>query len=93
MTPRYRIAYTGVARQSVRHLPPIVKPAIKAMIERLAEQPQLGKTLREELAGYWSLRFQRWRVIYVIQEEERTVEIHLVEKRTSVYETLKSLSH
>lgn len=90
---RYRITYTERARTSVRHLPPLVKFAIKALIEKLAEDPYIGKPLKAELAGYWSHRFQRWRVIYIIEEEKQTIEIQLVEKRESVYEILKELSH
>lgn len=88
---RHRISYTETARNSIRHLPPSVKPMIRAMIENLAAYPYTGKQLQHELVGYWSCRFQRWRVIYTIEEDERRIIVHLVEKRISVYETLKGL--
>lgn len=90
---RYSIAYTERARTSIRHLPPLVKPAIKRLIEKLAEDPFAGKPLKAELTGFWSYRHQRWRVLYIVQKERRAIEILLVEKRESVYEILKELSH
>lgn len=90
---RYRITYTETAKDCIRHLPPLIKPVIKLLIEKLAEDPQEGKPLREELSGYWSRRFQRWRVIYIINKKSRAIEIQLIEKRVSVYETLKDISH
>lgn len=90
---RYRITYTETAKNRIRHLPPLIKPSIKALIEKLAENPQMGKPLRYELAGYWSCRFQRWRLIYMIGERARAIEIHLIEKRVSVYESMKDLAH
>lgn len=93
MNPRYKITYTATAKDCIRHLPPLIKQAIKAMIEKLAENPSLGKQLRAELAGYWSCRFQRWRIIYIPDERSHLIQIQLIEKRVSVYETLKSAAH
>ncbi|MBI4367099.1 MAG: type II toxin-antitoxin system RelE/ParE family toxin [Deltaproteobacteria bacterium] len=70
-----------------------MKSPIKLLIEKLADNPLLGKPLRSELAGYYSARFQRWRIIYVIDKPRHAVVIHLIEHRVSVYETLKTLSH
>lgn len=93
MTGRYKISYTETTKNCIRRLPPLIKPTIKAMIEKLAEDPKAGKQLRAELAGYWSCRFQRWRIIYILNEKARSMEVQLVEKRVSVYETLKSVAH
>lgn len=93
MIRRYKITYTETARNCIKHLPPIIKQAIKVMIERLSEDPYIGKQLRAELAGYWTCRFQRWRIIYILDEKSRSIEVQLIEKRVSVYETLKTLSH
>lgn len=88
----YHVLYTERAWECIRHLPPLVKPAIRLLIEHLAEEPTNGKPLRAELAGYWSARFQRWRVIYMVEEDTRRLVIHLIERRKSVYESLKSLA-
>jgi len=38
------------------------------------------------LSGYFSLRINRYRVIYRIQESDGAVEIHFVGRRRDVYE-------
>ncbi len=46
-------------------------------IEKLKDHPDIyGKPLRWPLAGKWELRFERrWRIIYVINEEKKAVQI------------------
>ena len=87
----HAIFYTDVAVSSIRHLPPLTKPMIKKLIEKLADNPWKGKPLRAELQGYYSARFQRWRVIYTISNEPISIIIHLIEKRVSVYDSLRNL--
>lgn len=90
MTP-YRVLYTATARDRLRELPPLVKPAIKKLIENLASKPYSGKPLQSDLVGYFSARVQRWRIIYTVEREERRIIIHLIERRVSVYESLKAM--
>ena len=87
----YRVLYTATARDRLRELPALVKPAIKKLIENVASKPYSGKLLRSDLAGYDSARVQRWRIIYSVEREEQRVVIHLIEKRVSVYESLKGM--
>ena len=49
-------------------------------IEKLKEYPDIyGKPLRWPLAGKWELRFEkRWRIIYVIIEKEKLVQIEAI---------------
>ncbi|MBI2173345.1 MAG: type II toxin-antitoxin system RelE/ParE family toxin [Candidatus Aenigmarchaeota archaeon] len=46
-------------------------------LEKLKEYPYVyGKPLRKPLAGRWEIRFEkRWRVVYVINEKDKQVEI------------------
>lgn len=85
-----RTMFTPTGSDSFRRLPPLVKAAVKSLIESLATDPQQGKPLREEFCGYYSARYQRWRIIYSLHDRQRLV-IHLIERRVSVYETLKTL--
>lgn len=87
-----RVVYTTTAQESIRHLPPLAKPAIKLLIEQLRASPELGKPLHSELAGYRSARFQRWRVIYTLDRSAKQLVVHLVERRVSVYDTLRKLT-
>jgi mRNA-degrading endonuclease RelE of RelBE toxin-antitoxin system len=52
----------------------------------LREEPFKGKRLERELSGYRSLRAQRFRIIYMLNEAEKIIEIHYVGHRKDVYE-------
>ena len=47
--------------------------------------PYLGKPLRGELSGKWSLRMGDYRVIYTINEDERTVMLYHIKHRKTAY--------
>ena len=88
MTPA-RVRYTPVAAESIRHLHPIVKQAVREAIRSLASDPLRGHPLTLELAGFRSLRVSRYRVIYRIRD--RLLEIHLVGPRRDIYEVFRQL--
>jgi mRNA interferase RelE/StbE len=50
-----------------------------------------GHVLVLELAGFRSLRASRYRVVYRLREEDRTVEVHLVGPRKDIYEVFREL--
>jgi mRNA-degrading endonuclease RelE of RelBE toxin-antitoxin system len=86
VTRPYRLAYAAVCRSQILRLPPPLKPLVKRAIECLAQEPHTGKRLERELAGYFSLRAKRYRIIYRIDEDARAVEIHYVGHRRDIYE-------
>jgi mRNA interferase RelE/StbE len=88
MTP-HQIRYTPAAAESIRHLHPPIKQAIRQAIRELAADPLRGHPLALELAGFRSLRVSRYRVIYRVQD--RLVEIYLVGPRKDIYETFRQL--
>lgn len=48
----------------IRGLHPQIKRKLRGALEAVAADPGCGNPLREELAGLWSLRVGRFRVIY-----------------------------
>jgi mRNA interferase RelE/StbE len=88
MTP-YRVRYTPTAAQSIRHLHPSIKQAIREAIRSLSSDPFQGRPLTFELTGFRSLRISRYRVIYRTQEADRAVEIHLAGARKDIYEVFR----
>jgi len=88
MTP-FRIRFTPVAAESIRHLHPSVKGAVREGIRGLAADPFGGHPLTFELTGFRSLRVSRYRVIYRVHEAGRAVEIHLVGPRKDIYEVFR----
>lgn len=87
---RFRIFFETGAEHLFRQLPPAVKPLLKQAIEGLAEDPYRGKQLHDELYGYYSLRYQRWRIIYTLDEPRKRIIIHLIDRRVTVYEALRA---
>lgn len=68
----------------VSGLPPVIKKKVRAGLEAILTNPQEGKPLREELAGLWTLRVGRFRIVYRIQDS--LLEIVAVGPRESVYQ-------
>ena len=85
----HQVRYTAAAAESIRHLPPPIKRALRQAIRELAADPLRGHPLALELAGFRSLRVSRYRVIYRIQD--RAIETHLVGPRRDIYEVLRRL--
>lgn len=53
--------------------------------ESLASNPYLGKPLRGELKGYYSLRVGNYRIIYTVEEKSRTVVLRAAGHRRGIY--------
>jgi mRNA-degrading endonuclease RelE of RelBE toxin-antitoxin system len=85
----FRILYSETSRNQIRALNPELKPIVKRSIEKLEEDPFLGKAVERDLSGYRSLRTRRFRVLYKLDDESRTVQIHYVGPRKDVYELFK----
>jgi len=62
-----------------------IKRRLDSVLRRLKTDPYLGKALRGELSGKWSLRIGDYRVIYTINEDERTVMLYHVKHRKTAY--------
>ncbi len=85
----FRILYSETSRNQIKSLHPELKPIIKRSIERLSEDPLLGKALEKDLSGFRSLRTRRFRILYKVDDETRAVLIYYVGLRKDVYELFK----
>jgi mRNA interferase RelE/StbE len=72
----------------VRHLSPDVKRGVREAIRSLLAKPELGELLSGELAGFRRVRVRRYRIVYEVRRSGRTVRIHAVGHRRTVYEEL-----
>ncbi|MBW1699332.1 MAG: type II toxin-antitoxin system RelE/ParE family toxin [Deltaproteobacteria bacterium] len=82
-TPRFRIPEDIVSL--IRNSHPELKRKIRAALEHILENPESGKTLKEELKGLRSYRVGRFRIIYRISPKN-TVEIVTIGPRRIIYE-------
>ena len=86
MAAKFKLIYSATSRQQIKKLHPHLKPIVKAKIEQVNADPDIGKLLEKELSGYLSFRAKRYRIIYKVIEDTRTIEIHYIGHRKDIYE-------
>ena len=84
----YKLAYTEEAKSKIDRFDAVVKRQLKAAIERIAQNPDIGKKLTHELSGFWSYRSGDYRLVYQIFHKEVFVLVVTMGHRKKVYEEL-----
>lgn len=87
----FQIIYSPLSHDILSHLAPTLKRPLRQLIENLAIEPYLGKPLKDEFEGLYSLRFKRYRVIYRVNENIKKIEIVFSGPRADVYQELTRL--
>lgn len=82
----YRLLYLPGAEKDIQSLPQSVIGRVRRGLERLAENPRLGKPLHGELAPFWSYRVSDYRVVYEIRDQDLTVLVVMLVHRREIYE-------
>ncbi len=82
----YRLLYLPGAEKDLQALPGGVAARVRRGLERLAENPRLGKPLHGELVPFWSYRVGDYQVVYEIRGEELIVLVVLLGHRREIYE-------
>jgi mRNA interferase RelE/StbE len=83
----YTVGRTSPARRALLKLPEkAAAAAVEFIYGSLADNPyRVGKPLRNELEGLHSGRRGDYRVIYRINDDQRTIEIMALEHRSDAY--------
>ena len=81
------LAVAGPARRAIDRLPEKVALAVlDYLVGPLLENPQwVGKPLRGDLAGLQSARVGAYRIVYEIDEANRTVRVIYIDHRADIY--------
>jgi mRNA interferase RelE/StbE len=87
----WRLRFTPEASRLISSLHPEIKKHIKNDLDENHENPHVGKDLQEELSGFKSLRSKRYRIIYDIDENRKTIRVYYVGRRRDVYEQFRRL--
>lgn len=85
VVPQRKLRVPDAVAACLRGLHPQLKRKIRAGMDALLAGPHCGKPLKDELAGLWSLRVGRCRIVYRIGPRER-LEIVAVGPRERIYE-------
>lgn len=80
----YRLILKDHVNDFIRNPHPELKARIRAAFESIRTDPWAGKALRDDLAGYFSYRVARFRVIYRLTGQ--TIEINGLGPRESIHE-------
>jgi len=89
----YSILYTKEAKTAIDKLPLKKKRQIKDAIERIAENPEIGKHLTHELKGLLSCRSGTYRIIYRIDHGKITIIILTIGHRKNIYKEISRRLH
>ena len=87
----YRLEFTETAFGLLPSFHPAIRKLLQAALKDLKKDPGLGKNLVEELTGYQSYSVKRYRIIYKTIEKNKTVQVHYIGHRRSVYELFSEL--
>jgi len=88
---RFRTRYLPEARDAAKKLTPEIKPHVRDAIEELLHNPFAGKELVDKLSSFRSLPVGKYRVIYLIIEDQHIIEIHFIGHRRDVYSNFKEM--
>ncbi len=88
---RFRTRYLPEAKNAAKKLTPEIKPHVRDAIEELLHNPFAGKELVDELSSFRSLPVGKYRVVYLIIEDQHIIEIHFIGHRRDVYANFKDM--
>lgn len=87
----YRVQLTPAASASFGRLHPDIRKQIKAALKILEKEPFSGKALLPPLDGLRSLKMKRYRAVYQIHDEHRSVIILAISHRRQIYDIVSAL--
>lgn len=77
--------------ETIRHLSPDIKRAVKSAIRTLCANPAAGEALHGELRGFWKYRVRRFRIVYALDRPAKILKIIAIGHRRSIYEEVAEL--
>ena len=77
--------FSEQAKDFFKKLDNSVKQIVAKKINQLSQDPQLGKPMTGELAGSWSLRTDKYRILYKIMHQELLILVVEMGHRKNVY--------
>lgn len=81
----YKVKFTQEATKDLKKLDKKYQTAVVKAIDKLSQNPTVGKPLIGKLKGLWKLRFSRYRIIYQIFNSILTIVVFEVKHRKEVY--------
>lgn len=81
----YKLIIAPIARKPFRNIKKLYQEAIDAILQEIKEDPALGKPLSRELTGRFTFHIGSYRIIYKVNEKDKTINILKIDHRSRVY--------
>ena len=80
----YRLRYSEEVRHTLRSLPAFYRQQVRRGLEALPENPHPpgSRPLRGGIPNGYRIRLGRWRIIYQVDDDERTIYVLAIRRRT-----------
>lgn len=88
----FQVKVTAYASEAGKKLPPETRKAAKSALQILAANPYIGKQLQADLNGFWTFRFQRYRIVYRIDMRIKIIVVWAIGHRRDIYETFSEFA-
>jgi mRNA interferase RelE/StbE len=82
----YEIIFRSPAKRFLKKLDSNVQEEMLNKIEKLKNNPELGKPLVGNLSGLWKLRYDKYRIIYQIKKQELIILVLNIGHRKNIYD-------
>lgn len=87
----YTVKFSRTVADRVSTLHPDIKKQLRSAIKEMSKEPYAGKELQEELSGFLSFRFLRYRIIYQVNDFDKTIIVYMFGHRRDVYQLFSEL--
>ena len=82
---RYSVYVLPAAWKQISDLPGNVRERVRRAVDELGSNPRPARSRRLHAPGFepelYRLRLDRWRIVYAVSDQERTIDILAVRKR------------
>lgn len=83
--PVYKLRIPDAVAELIRSLHPHLKQKIRSSLQAILSDPRTGNALKDELAGLWSFRVGRFRIVYRIKSG-RKIDVVAIGPRETIYQ-------
>jgi addiction module RelE/StbE family toxin len=80
-----QVVISHQAKKQFSKIPSVNQPKVKNRLELLAQSPLVGKPLKGQLEGCYSLRCWPYRIIYQIDVKQHQIEVLAIIHRQGAY--------
>ncbi len=82
----YSLQFSNHWEKSYKKLDNTTRNSTEEALPKIMENPYMGKPLTGNLKGLWSFRIGKYRILYEINENGKTILIEAIGLRKNIYD-------